>query len=55
MAPSPPVVSAVPVAASVMSAYYLSARGKAMTGSDTSEFLRMQKASMASFGNGPPL
>ncbi len=55
MAPRPPAVSAMPVAVFVMSAYCLSARGKAITGSETSEFLRMQKASMASFGNGPPL
>ncbi len=51
----PPAMSAVPVAASVISAYCLSARGKAITGSDTRDFFRMQKASMASFGNGPPL
>ncbi len=55
MAPRPPGVSAVPVAASVMRAYWQSALGNAMTGSETSEFLRMQNASMASFGSGPPL
>jgi hypothetical protein len=48
-------VSAVPVAASVIKVYWQSARGMAMTGSDTKEFLKMQKASMASFGKGPPL
>ncbi len=55
MAPKPPGVSAVPVAASVMRAYWRSALGKAMTGSETSEFFRIQNASMASFGSGPPL
>ncbi len=55
MAPKPPGVSAVPVAASVIRAYWRSARGKAITGSDTSEFLRIQNASMASLGSGPPL
>jgi hypothetical protein len=54
MALSPPAVSAVPVATLVMRAYWQSALGKAITGSDVSEFCRMQKASLASFGRGPP-
>ncbi len=53
--PKPPAVAAVPMAASVMSSYCWSAHGKAMTGSETKEFLRMQKVSMASFGSGPSL
>jgi hypothetical protein len=55
MAPSPLTVSTVPVAALVMRAYWRSALGKAITGSDVREFCRMQKASIASFGRGPPL
>ena len=53
--PRPPGVSAVPVAASVIRAYWRSSHGKAMTGSDMSCFLRFMKAAMAASGNGPPL
>ncbi len=52
---SPPAVSAVPVAASVIRAYCLSALGNAMTGLDTKEFFKMQNVSIASLGKGPPL
>jgi hypothetical protein len=55
MAPRPPAVSAVPVAASVIRAYWRSARGKAMTVFEVRELYRMQKASIASFGRGPTL
>ena len=48
-------MSAVPVAASVIRAYWRSSHGKAMTGSDMSCFLRFMKAAMAASGNGPPL
>jgi hypothetical protein len=55
IAPSPLGVSAVPVAASVMSAYWRSVLRKAITGSEISCFLKLIKASMAEFGNVPPL
>ncbi len=55
MAPRPPGVSAVPVAASVIRAYWRSSCGKAMTGSEMSCFRRVMKAALASSGNGPPL
>ncbi len=55
MAPRPPGVSAVPVAASVIRVYWQSSHGKAMTGSEMSCFLRLMKAAMAASGKGPPL
>ncbi len=55
MAPRPPDVSAVLVAASVIRAYWRSNLGKAMTGSEMSCLLRVTKAALASSGNGPPL
>jgi hypothetical protein len=55
MAPSPPGVSAVPVAALVMRAYCRSVLGKAITSSEISCFLKLMKASMAAGGRGPPL
>ncbi len=55
MAPSPPGVSAVPVAASVISGYCLSALGKAIMGSEVRAFCSAEKAAMASLGKGPPL
>ncbi len=55
MAPKPPGVSAVPVAASVIKAYWRSNLGKAMTGSEMSCLLRVLKAALASSGSGPPL
>ncbi len=50
-----PGVSAVPVAASVMRAYCLSALGKAMTVSEVSCFWRMWNAWSAFSGKGPDL
>ena len=50
MAPKPPGVSAVPVAASVINAYWRSNLGKAMTGSEMSCLLRELKAALASSG-----
>ena len=55
MAPRPPGVSAVPVAAYVIKAYCLSALGNAMIGSEVSAFWSAEKAAIASFGSGPPL
>ena len=55
MAPRPPGVSAVPVAASVIKAYWQSNLGKAMTGSEMSCLRRVTKAALASSGSGPPL
>ncbi len=55
MAPKPRGVSAVPVAASVIKAYWRSNLGNAMTGSEISCLLRETKAALASSGNGPPL
>ncbi len=55
MAPRPPGVLAVPVTAFVIRAYWRSSRGKAMTGSEMSCFLRFIKASMAASAKGPPL
>ncbi len=55
MAPSPPGVSTVPMAASVIRAYWRSNRGKAMTGSEISCFRRFMKAAMAASDKGPPL
>ncbi len=55
MAPRPPGVSAVPVAASVIRAYWRSRRGKSMTCSDMSCFWSRIKVSMASSGRGPRL
>jgi hypothetical protein len=54
IAPSPPGVSAVPVAASVINAYCRSVRGKAITSSDTSCFRRLINASMAGSGSSTP-
>ncbi len=48
-------MSAVPVAASVISAYCLSALGKAIMGSEMRAFCNAEKAAMASLGKGPPL
>ena len=48
-------MSAVPVAASVIIAFCLSALGNAMIGSEVSVFYSAEKAAIASFGNGPPL
>jgi hypothetical protein len=48
MAPSPPGVSAVPVAASVINAYCLSALGNAIMGSEVRAFCKAKKAAMAS-------
>ena len=55
MSPRPPGVSAVPVAASVIKAYCLSALGNAMIGSEVRAFWSAEKAAIASFGSGPPL
>ena len=55
MAQRPPGVSAVPVAASVIRAYWRSNQGKAITGSEMSCFLRVINTSMAASGRGPPL
>ncbi len=48
-------MSAVPVAASVIRAYWQSSRGKAITGSEMSCFRRFMKAAMGASGKGPPL
>jgi hypothetical protein len=48
-------VSAVPVAALVMSAYCQSVLGNAITGSEINYFHRLMKASIAGLGRGPPL
>ncbi len=53
--PRPPGVSAVPVAVSVIRAYWRSSHGKAMTDSEKSCFQRVMKAAMASSGKRPPL
>ncbi len=48
-------MSAVPVAASVMSANCQLVRGNAITGSEISCFCKLMNASIAGLGRGPPL
>jgi hypothetical protein len=54
MAPKPPGVSAVPVAASVIKEYWRSNLGKAMTGSEMSCLLRETKAALATLRQWSP-
>ncbi len=55
MALSPPGVSAVLVAASVIRAYCQSVRGNAITGSETSCLCKLMNDFIAGSGRGPPL